>query len=1087
MLPFHTLLLSAVVALPATGSGSPGYFRQPAVHGDTVVFVAEGDMWSVPIAGGRAIRLTTHPGAEGRPAISPDGRYLAYTARYEGPTEVYVMPLAGGKPRRLTFDAATISHVGWTPDGKVLVGTNAYAGLPAQQLVALDFSAADGGVTRHRVPLAQAADGCYSEDGKKLFFTRLAFQGSHTRRYKGGTAQQLWSFRDGEPDARPLTADYAGTSKSPMPWNGRVYFASDRNGTMNLWSIMPDGSDPQQHTRHSDFDLASPVLDGGRIVYQFGADLRVYDVAAGTDREIPITLDSDFDHTREKWVKDPITFLSDAHPSPDGKSVVVTARGRVFVIPRKGGRLVEVGRKPGVRFRDARFLPDGKSLVFFSDESGEVEVWTAPANGLGEATRLTSDGSVLRRKAVPSPDGKYVAHTDKNFRLFLLNVQTKENKQLAESPVDEFDELAWSPDSKWLAFSEAGSNLFRRVMLYGVADGKVTPVTTDRFDSHSPAFSPDGKWLYLLSDRNLKSLAPSPWGMYQPEPFFDKKSKIFHIPLVSGLRSPFVAPNEFDVPDKDESKAAGFKKPDDEKEKSKVPPAVTVELDGIAARLIPVPVPPGNYRNLAVSEKALFWLSNQAGEQREASVQTVAIGHEEPEVKTVAEKVTGYELSADGKKLLLVRPKELHLADAGPETADPKKTQVDLSAWSFSVQPREEWRQMFNDAWRLERDYFYDRGMHGQDWPAVRKKYEPLLERVTDRDELDDLIGAMVSELAALHTFVVAGDARKGPDEVTPGRLGATLTRDPQAGGYRVERIYRHDPDEPDSASPLARPGVNVAAGDVIVSVDGSPVLAAADVGELLRGKAGREVVLGLKPAKGESRKVVVKPLKPDQEDDLRYDEWEYTRRLAVDDLGGGDIGYVHLRAMTSPDFTAWAKGFYPAFTKGGLIIDVRNNRGGNIDSWIIGRLLRKAWFYWNQRVGRSSLWNMQYAFRGHVVVLCNERTASDGEAFSEGIKRLKLGTLIGTRTWGGEIWLTSSNGLVDKGMATAAEFGVFDREGAWLIEGHGVEPDVVVDNLPHATFNGDDQQLKAAVKLLKQKLKEQPVTLPPVPPFPKK
>jgi tricorn protease len=361
------------------------------------------------------------------------------------------------------------------------------------------------------------------------------------------------------------------------------------------------------------------------------------------------------------------------------------------------------------------------------------------------------------------------------------------------------------------------------------------------------------------------------------------------------------------------------------------------------------------------------------------------------------------------------------------------------------------------------------------------------LARVTDRQELDDLVAQMVSELSALHIFVAGGDVRKGPDDVQPGRLGAPLVRDAKAGGYRIERVYRHDPDEPERAAPLARPGVNVKAGDVIVSVDGSPTLAAADIGALLRGKAGRQVLLGIKPARGELRKVVVKPLGPREEDDLRYHEWEYTRRLAVDEQGGGDIGYVHLRAMQGRDFESWARGYYPAFAKGGLIIDVRNNQGGNIDSWIIARLLRKAWFYWNQRVGRKNQWNMQYAFRGHVVVLCNEWTASDGEAFTESIKRLKLGTVVGTRTWGGEIWLTMSNRLVDKGIVSAAEFGVFDGKGTWLIEGHGVEPDVVLDNLPHATFRGEDAQLTAAVNLLKKKLRAQPVTLPPVPRFPRK
>ena len=1070
------LCVLAVTAFSAHAA-EPGYYRQPAIHGDTVVFVAEGDLWSVPLAGGRAARLTTHPDAEGNPAISPDGRTLAFTARYEGSTDVYVMPLAGGQPRRLTFDGAKISSVGWTPDGKVLIGTDAYSGLPAQQLAILELPVSDGPAARTLVPLAQAADGCYSTDNKTLFFTRLAFQGSHTKRYKGGTAQQLWSFTTGDAEAKPLTAKYTGTSKAPMFWNGRVYFASDRDGTMNLWSIKPDGADPKQHTKHQGFDVASPALSDGRIVYQLGADLRVFDVAAASDKPIPIVLDSDFDHTREKWIKDPIEFLQDAHISPDGTKIVVTARGRVFVIPRKDGRLVEAGRKPGVRYRDARFMPDGKTVLALSDESGEVELWTMPGDGTGSASKLTSDGKVLRHKTAPSPDGKYVAHTDKNQRLFLLNLQTREDKQLAESSVDELEDMAWSPDSKWLAYTQASENLFRRIVLYSTATGVTSPVTTDRYDSFSPAFSPDGKWLYLLSDRNIKSVVRSPWGTYQPEPFLDKKTKIYQLALTPGLRSAFTQPNELDPPEKDDKK----------EEKEAKTPTVTIDLNGIAGRLEPVPVPPGNFRSLAATEKALFWLSFPAGDGPKGTVEGIVIGHDDPEVKQIADKTTHLEASADGKKLLIVRDKEFLIAATAVEKVDAKKAEVDLKGWAFSVQPREEWRQMFADAWRLERDYFYDRGMHGLDWPAVRKKYEPLLHRVTDRDELDNLIAQMVSELSALHIFVVPGDVRKGPDDIAPGRLGAALVRDAKGGGYRVERIFRHDPDQPERAGPLARPGVDVKVGDIIVSVDGVPTLTARDIGELLRHKAGKQVLLALKPAKGESRRVVVKPLSVREDDDLRYHEWEYTRRLAAEKLGGRDIGYVHLRAMGTDDFDAWAREFYPVFDKSGLIIDVRNNRGGNIDSWIVGRLLRKAWFYWNQRVGRSNQWNMQYAFRGHVVVLCNERTASDGEAFSEGIKRLKIGTVIGTRTWGGEIWLSFNNGLVDKGLASAAQMGVFDRDGAWLIEGHGVEPDVIVDNLPHATFRGEDAQLSEAVKLLKQKIKDDPVTLPPVPPFPKK
>jgi tricorn protease len=380
--------------------------------------------------------------------------------------------------------------------------------------------------------------------------------------------------------------------------------------------------------------------------------------------------------------------------------------------------------------------------------------------------------------------------------------------------------------------------------------------------------------------------------------------------------------------------------------------------------------------------------------------------------------------------------------------------------------------------------------LHGVDWKSIRKKYRPLVQRVHSRAELSDLLAQMVSELSALHIFVRGGDFREVPDRIALGSLGAVLERDAEAGGYVVRHVYRNDPDEPDRASPLARPisGRRLRHGDVIEQVNGVDTLSVADLGVPLLNKAGKQVLLRVRPAdRGKPRNVIVKPVTTVAAADLRYHEWEYVRRLETEKRGKGEIGYVHLRAMSGGNFTEWAKGYYPVFPRQGLIIDVRDNRGGNIDSWILGRLLRRPWFYWNQRVGRAPMWNMQYAFRGHIVVLVNESTASDGEAFAEGIKRLKLGKVIGTRTWGGEIWLTSSNFLVDRGIATAAEFGVYGPEGAWLIEGHGVEPDVVVDNLPHATFKGKDVQLEAAIAYLQKRIKEKPVPPPRVPKFPNK
>jgi tricorn protease len=1108
-IPAIGLIFSLAALLPAAAAHPVGYYRQPAIAQETIVFVSEGDLWKVPVSGGVAARLTSHPAEKSLPAFSPDGQMLAFVGRYEGHPEIYTMSVTGGRPERRTYGSGSIAFVGWTPDGKILYATDSYSTLPNQQLVTLDIRRSSTAGTPAIIPLAQAAEGCFDPEGKTLYFTRLPFQGSHTKRYAGGTAQNLWRFSTGDAEAVPLTESYKGASKRPMWWRDRVYFVSDRDGTMNLWSMRPDGSDLKQHTQHRGWDVAEPSLSTGRIVYQLGADLHLFDIASGVDRTLAIALDSDLDQTRENWVKAPMQYLTEARLAPDGSRVALTARGRVYVAPHRQGRLVEAARKPGVRYRSARFLPDGKSLLVLSDESGEVEFWKLPANGIGAAQKLTTDGDVLRWQGVPSPDGKRFAHYDKNQRLFVYDLQKEQNRKIDEAKVGdmvgEFSDLAWSPDSHWLAYVAPAANGFRQIKLYRADDGHIAPLTTDRFDSYSPAWSPDGQWIYFLSDRHLKSVVKSPWGSYQPEPFLDKRTKIYHIPLKPETRSPFAPADELTPPneeDKEEPEKKLDNKPAEAKKQPKKPiPEVIINLDGLAARLIEVPVPPGNYSSLSVNEKTLFWLSRNAGEQT-ATLDALPIKNDPVEVKAVTKGIKRYELSADGKKLLIHRAGsdeddktdgkedakiEIFIIDAAAAPAKLEKKEVDLSHWKMAVSPREEWRQMFTEAWRLERDYFYDRGMHGVDWKGMLQKYTPLVDRVQSRAELSDLIAQMVSELSALHIFVGGGDLRVGPDKIEPASLGAELQRDEAAGGYRVRRIYRADPDCPEMAGPLTRPRANIREGDVIEAIDGTLTLSAPDIGALLRHKAGQQVLVSVKPARGAPRDAVVTPISLREAQTLRYHDWDRSRRELVEEMGKGELGYVHLRAMGGQNFAEWARDFYPVFNRKGLIVDVRHNQGGNIDSWIIGRLLRKAWFYWSQRVGRGPAWNMQYAFRGHVVVLCDEFTSSDGEAFTEGVKRLGIGKVIGTRTWGGEIWLSASNFLVDQGIATAAEYGVFGPEGVWLIEGHGVEPDFVVDNPPHAAFKGEDAQLKAAITYLQKQIKEKPVKEPAEPAYPKK
>jgi tricorn protease len=1109
----QTLLAALVLATPGAGAnaqGVTGYYRYPTVGGGYVVFQAEGDLWRVPQGGGTATRITTHRSDELRPVISRDGKTIAFSAAYEGPTEVYTMPIDGGLPKRLTYDGAAARVISWTPRNTVLYATTRFAGLPAVQLAEVD----PANPHRQLLPLAQASDGMMADDGT-LYFTRFDWQGSNTKRYRGGTAQQLWKWNSNAPatEARPLTAAYTGTSKTPMVFRNRLYFASDRaNGTekdpkpgvMNIWSSDLNGGDLQQITFHNDFDVQTPSMSSdGKLVYQQGADIWFVDLgptlqnARFVPRKLNITLATDLEQMREQWVTNPMQNFGGAHISPNGDRVAINTLGHIFVAPVGQGRLTLATPMPKdkfIRFRGARFASDGKSLIALSDESGEVEMWSTPTNGIGPRTQLTSDGTILRWDAIPSPDGKRIAHHDKNNRLYIYDIASKSNRQVASSLTQTnwissgsgFFDLSWSPDGRYLAYGDVAPNMIGRIAIYDTDTQKTFYATSDRFDSYSPAWSPDGKWLFFLSDRNFVSSVGSPWGMRAPDPYFDNQTKIYGVALQkSGAKWPFVQKTELDArsSSSDSSKtntpapanpptspSSNTPAKSDSASKTatrtRAPAIPAIDADGLMTRLYELPIAAGNYGSLSMDGTRLYYQASIAGTPRRNPLMQIEFKND-AKPDAYLEDVASYELSQDHKKILIQRGNNLYVTDAGAKgpTAIADK-QIDLSGWTFPVNPVAQRQEMFEDAWRLERDYFYDPNMNGVDWKAMREKYRPLAARVTTRAELSDVLAQMVAELSTLHIFVNGGDLRRGDDNVSPAALGALLDRDEAARGYRVRHIYANDPDVPADRSPLASPDVNVHEGDVITAINGMPVLAA-DPNELLRNQAGKQVLLTVVPAGSSTpREVVVVPWSLGRENTARYSEWEYSRRLMTDSLSGGKVGYLHLRAMGSGDIAQFIRDYYPVYNRSGLIIDVRNNNGGNIDSWLLAKLMRKAWSTWTARGGQPYA-NMPYAFQGPMVVLVNEKTSSDGEAFAEGFRRLGLGKVIGTRTWGGEVWLSSSNFLVDRGIATAAEQALRDLSGRMLIEGWGVDPDIVVDNLPVETARGRDAQLEAAIREL--------------------
>lgn len=1080
------LTFALLIGLCGSAVASNGYYRSPDLHDNTIVFTSEGDLWVSQLDNPQARRLTTHPAEEKQAAISNNGKQVAFTANYEGTTEVYVIGINGGIPKRVSFENSSVKVQGWTASGDILYSTNNRVGptgnwtlrqVDPQSLVAKS------------IPLADAVEGVIDEKNKNIYFIQFGLQVStdNNKVYRGGAKGELWSYKLGsKKEAKKLTTKHIGSVRQPMVHNGKLYFISDASGNDNIWSMNVDGSNEAQVTFYKEWPVRSAKLDQGNIAYQLGADIKVLDLDNSKAKTIAIELTSDFPNLREHWLNNPLKYTTSTRLASDFDKVVITARGRVAVASTDKSRLVEIATSPESRTRNAILSHDGKWVYAINDASGELELWKYAADGSNNAKQLTKDGSIFRWDISLSPDGKWIAHDDMNGDLWLLNTETSKNKKIMTlgAGLDPYSRAVWSADSQLLATTRTHQEDERsRVLLYSLAEDKQVTLTSDKYNSFSPAFSPDGNWIYFLSDRAFTAGPRSPWGDRNLGTVFDRRTELFAYSLKKDAKFPFQQANEL-MEKAEKKKDTSEKKSNKEKSKKKNK-TKAVDWKGLTNRLWQVPVSSGNYYNLTANDKFLYVIDRVTEPDSKPSIKSIKI-KTSPELKDFASNIDTYSLSDNGKRMFVKQKgggnSKLLIVDAGAKLPkELKESKVISKDWQLLIDPRQEWNQIFHDAWLMHRDSFFDKNMRGLNWEDTKKKYLPLLNRITDRYELNDIFSQMMGELNALHSQVRGGDVAKDSNRAKTATLGAILTQ--KKKGVLIEHIYQFDNELPSQASPLLRPGVNAKNGDVITAVNGLNITTISDLNNSLRNQAGKQVLLTLKRGK-KSVKTVVKPTTPRRDIRLRYNDWVNNNRVKVE-KSDDQIGYLHLYAMGANDIASFAREFYANYNKHGLIIDVRRNRGGNIDSWIIEKLLRRAWMFWQAPIGPAST-NMQQTFRGHLVVLADQYTYSDGETFTAGIKALNLAPVIGKKTAGAGVWLRGMNRLVDNGMARVAEFPQYAMDGRWVVEANGVTPTIEVDNLPHATFNGKDAQLEAAITYLKGEMKNSPILPLKAKPFPK-